>query len=939
MEKPAVEKRVNAFRGSSRQWLWGLIRLVTTAPWCTVLVAVTLAGVALWYTGNALEFETSRNALASSSVRYTQIEEELEADFDTIDYLVVVIEPSHMERGKQFVQALANRLRVDTQHFQHVIEKIDTSSLEGKKLLYLSPTELRFLQHRLDDAQDLIFDLSEAPGLVQLLTSINQEIAKALVTHWTRELFPAPAEPTSAAPVQSLDVSFLGVLFTEMERAIAAPDAYLFRSPWERFFLDDGDVLSEEGYLTSKHDRFLFVLLDDRTTTGGFVKHAAPLRALRAHLQALRHDFPDVQAGVTGGNALNTDEMVAAQHDTILATVIALIGVAALFIVAFRQIWRPLLVVAMLVVAVCWTLGLTTLTVGHLNILTVAFIPVLIGLGIDFGIHLLARYGEERAQNQDFDTAIRAAYLHTGPGVAAAALTTSLAFYAVMFTDFRGLTELGFIAGSGLMLCLLASFTVLPALLALREQYRRVTPGVWQALRRDPLRGLTSYPRTLLSAIALLTLAGVLLLPAPRFDYNLLSLQAQDTESVIWEYRLHEESGRSSWYALSVANSLDELHRKKAQFSALPVVDRVASLASVIPQDQDIRLPLVKELAPYVEDVSGDWAEPEPIDLDKVSLMLQKIRFKLQRPASRWDPQKRPPEAELTATREALLALQERLRTTSPEVMSKALEAFQRALMADFAAKLALLQRNVDPTPIRLADVPDHLRQRFVSQTGRYLLQIFARDNIWERQPMQAFVTQLQAIDADITGPPVIAFHSIRQMQRGYTRGGLYALLAMVGVILLLFRRLRPTLMALIPVLFGGLWTMACMVLFEMQFNMANLVIFPLFLGIAVDDGIHLVHRMLENPEGAAAPLARSTGKAIVLTSLTSMVGFGSLMVAGHSGVFSLGLLTTISVGCSLVATLVVLPLVLHLLPSVTRPTASGKTVPAAMGPGTLPSS
>jgi hypothetical protein len=926
---------VRSLRNRGQQYTQDLIRLTTTAPWVTVLLAVVVAGAGLWYTITALEFETSRNALASTRARYVQLKHEIEEDFDKIDYIVVVVEPPDLERGKQFVQALVPRLRADTQHFEEVIEKIDTSSLEGKKLLLLSPDELRTLKQRLEDAQDLIFDLSAAPGQVQLLTSINQEISKALVTHLTSGflgLSPS-TETTPGAEGQSLDVSFLAALFTEMERAIAHPQSYRYHSPWASFFLKDGEIFSKEGYLTSKNNRFLFVLVDDRTTKG-FVKHAASLRALRAHIQALRRDFPDVQVGVTGGTALNNDEMVAAQHDTLLATVIALVGVAVLFIVAFRQVRRPLLVVATLVIAVCWAMGFTTLTVGHLNILSVAFMPILIGLGIDFGIHLVARYGEERARNRDFNTALQLAYQHTGPGVAAAALTTALAFYAVMLSGFRGLMELGFIAGSGMLLCLLASFTVLPALLALSERHRRAHPGVWEASPRDPLRGLTRFPRTFLSAITLLTLAGVLLLPAPRFDYNLLNLQARGTESVVWEYRLQEGSDRSSWYAISVANSLDELYRKKARFAALPVVEHVASLASLLPPDQDVRLPLVKELAPYVEDVSGAWDQPEPIDLDEINLLLQKIRFKLQRKASEWDPTKRPSEAELTAAREALLALQERLRTTPPEGARNALETFQRALMADFADKLALLQRNVAPTPITLKDIPAYLRQRFVSKSGRYLLQVFARDNIWEREPMRAFVTQLQAIDADITGPPVVAFYSIQQMQRGYTRGGLYALLVIIGVIFLLFRRLKPTLLALIPMLVGGLWTMVGMAFLSLQLNMANLIILPLFLGIAVDNGIHLVHRTLEAPEDATSPLARSTGKAIVLTSLTSMVGFGSLMAARHFGVFSLGVLATLAVGCALLATLVVLPLVLCLLPPATPP-SPGKTTPATVTPKT----
>lgn len=931
-------------RNRGQRFLQDLIRLTTRAPWLTVALAVVLSVVSLWYTAATLQFEASRDALASSQTRDVQIRREISEDFGKIDYLVVAVEPAHPEQGKRFVEALAARLRTDTQHFDAVIEKIDTSNLEGKKLLYLTAEELRSLRQRLADSEDFISALSAAPGLVQLLTSTNREISKALVTHITGGLL-APAAPTDSpaepAPGEALDISFLGALFTEMERAIAAPETYQFRSPWEQFFLKDSDVFAEEGYLTSEHDRFFFVLVDDVTTPGSLVRHAAPVRALREHVAALLGDFPAVRAGVTGDDALNTDEMLAAQRDTLLATLMALVGVAVLFIVAFRQVIRPLLVVAMLVGAVCWTLGFTSLTVGHLNILSVAFLPILIGLGVDFGIHLVARYGEERARNHDFDTAIRLTYLFTGPGVAAAALTTAMAFYAVMLTDFRGLIELGLIAGSGMVLCLLASFTVLPALLALVERRRQVTSGVWKPLARDPLAFLKRAPRLLLGLVVLLTLTIALFVPLPRFDYNLLNLQAHGTESVVWEYRLLEESGRSSWYAISVADSLAELRRKKAQFTSLPVVDRVASLASVLPENQDQRLPLVRELAPYVQDISGDWEHPEPVDLDEVALMLQKIRFKLQREPSDWDPAKRPSEAELTAARNALLALQGRMDATPAETVRRALETFQQALMADFAAKLAVLQRNVNPTaPITLAEVPERLRQRFVSQSGdRYLLQIFARDNIWEREAMRAFVTQLQSVDADITGFPVTAYHAIRQMQRGYTHGALYASLVIIGIVLLLFRRPRPTVLALLPLLFGGLWTVFCMALLDLQLNMANLIILPLFLGIAVDDGIHLVHRMREDPEGAAAPLTRSTGKAIVLTSLTSIVGFGSLMVARHAGIFSLGLLTAVSVGCALLATLVVLPLASHLFPPGSAPSARTDTPSTTTVSDTPPSS
>jgi hopanoid biosynthesis associated RND transporter like protein HpnN len=909
----------SGWRLASHSFMLWLIHLTTARPWLTVGCAVALALLGIGYTATSLEFVTSRNAMAPADAPYMQASEQIRQDFGSLDDLVVVIAPPTLERGKQFVQALASRLRADTQHVREVIHALDTSSLEGKKLLYLSPDELRTLQRRLEDAQNLIYDLADTPGLDPLLSSLNQEISRALVSHLTRGLLESSSatEPGAASartePVQALDITFLTELFSQMEAALREPTRDIFKSPWGSFFLDDDDIFAHESYLTSKDQRFLFVLVADRTTSDGFVKHTAALKALRAHIAEVQRDFPDVSAGVTGGDALSNDEMVAVQHDTVLATIIALVGVAVLFIVAFGQIGRPLLAVGMLMIALGWTLGLATLTVGHLNILSVSFLPMLIGLGIDVGIHLLARYGEERTRQWDFDAALHTAYLRTGPGVAVATVTTALAFYAVMLGDFRGLSELGFIAGSGLLLCLLSSFTVLPAMLALYERHRPAPAGIWAPSSAAPQCAWRPPAGLAVGLIALLTLVGILRLPLPTFDYNLLHLQAKNTESVVWENRLHDGSGRSSWYGLSVADSLSTLRQKQAQFEALPAVERVESVAALVPEGQDLRQSLIRDLAPYVADVSGAWTSPEPVDLNATRRLLQKIRFKLQRDTESWTPDKRPSEAELTSARQALLALQDRLDRVAPDIAQAALDRFQTHLMADFADKWAFLQQNLQPTPITLADVPEQLRQRFVGQSGRYLMQIFARENIWERDAMTAFVSQLEQVDRHVTGPPVIALQSIQQIQQGYVRGGLYALVAIVGMMLLVLGRLRATLLALVPAVLGGLWTLIGMRWLGVDWNMANLIIVPLFIGMAVDDGIHLVHRLQEEPESSRSPLAHSTGKAIVLTSLTTMVGFGSLMVARHSGIFSLGLLSTLAVGATLVATLVALPLVWRL--------------------------
>ena len=266
--------------------------------------------------------------------------------------------------------------------------------------------------------------------------------------------------------------------------------------------------------------------------------------------------------------------MVSSQRDTALATVLSLISVGVLYIAIFWEVWSPLRVQIALQLAICWSLGWATLTVGHLNILSVSFARFSSVWRITWAFTWRRVIVRNALPAMIFVPRWRSARQWSGH--CDCGISVALAFYAVMLANFPGLAELGFIAGSGELLCMVASFTVLPALFAVSQRYLRTRAAAWQAKERRswswswPGR----YPRLTLAGIGVLILISVLV-AAPKFDYNLLHLQAKGTESVVWENRLLEESGHSSRYALSTADSLEELRRKKARFEALPVVDRV----------------------------------------------------------------------------------------------------------------------------------------------------------------------------------------------------------------------------------------------------------------------------------------------------------------------------------------------------------------------------
>lgn len=900
-----------------KQFLRSLALLITTYARTTLVLCLGLAALASVYTIQHLGFISGRNDLISPDKQYVQLDEQYAKEFVGIDQLVVVVSPRDVQQGKDFVTRLAEVLERDTTHVEEVFYRIDTSSLEGKKLLYLPPEDLRSLHRDLEEYQDLVRDLTTAPGLNTLFRSLNEQVSIGMVSHLVSGLLglEPSAEPTGEK--KPVKMAFFQSLLQELERALSMAD-YRYHSPWGDFF-GGAEELSDGGFLMSDNRHFLFLMVEPKKSDGNVDVYQQAIATIRQSFAKLLPDFPGLEAGVTGTKALSNDETLSTQADAGVATVVSLTGVTLLYLFFFRKIRHPLLIVTTLTVGLAWTMGFVALTVGHLTIITVFVAPMLLGIADDFGVHLISRYEEERSLGQSAAAALRTVFEHTVPGIAAGAFTTALAFYAVMLADFRGMQELGWITGSGILLSLLATLTLLPAFVVVIETYRP-----WRAETKQrpfltsafaALGAFTERARRpLLLCAGLLTVGALAALPTVSFDYNLLHLQAHGTESVEWEMRIIKNSERSSWNVLATASSLEEAVRKAAAFASLPTVEAVESVASLIPNGQEERLQLIQTLQPLLRDLPPTLAPTTPVDVSDLRRTLDKLRLKVREENDGRDPVKKPTEPELSEVRRSLLAVIKRLQTLPEDEARAKLERFQDALFVDFRDKWSLLRNNLDPSgPVTLADIPPQLKRRFVSENGqKFLLQVYAKKNLWDREPLEEFISQIRQVDPDVTGSPVIGYESIRAMQAGYIEGGMYAFIVIVVVTFCALRRFGDTLLAMVPLSLGMIWTAGLMWLFGLQFNLANLVAVPLIIGIGVENGIHLLHRFREDGQSSPATLVSgSTGQAVALFSLTTMVGFGSLLVANYYGIFSMGLLLTLAVGSVLVASLTVLPLLL----------------------------
>jgi hypothetical protein len=389
------------------------------------------------------------------------------------------------------------------------------------------------------------------------------------------------------------------------------------------------------------------------------------------------------------------------------------------------------------------------------------------------------------------------------------------------------------------------------------------------------------------------------------FDYNLLNLQANGTESVVWERKAAAAAGRSVFAALSTATSLVDLEAKQTAFQRLPTVSDVQSVLSVLPDRQTEKLALLQRLAGVADSIRV--GPPRALDLRALTVALETLKRRIDL-ASAHSGGGGPPEEFLVIAR-ATSALIERLKARESGAVEVALADYQARLAADFAEHWRRLQLAARPAPLTLGDLPEELRRRFIGKSGKLLLQIYSRHDPWDYPSQARFVEELRTVDPDVTGQPVVGYESTVLIGSSFRRGLLYAFALVAGIAALMIRRVRETVLAMIPLILGTLWTVGVMQLTGLKFNLVNVWALPLIIGSAAEYGLYIILQYLDSPEhGGGSRLTRSTVMAVLFNGLTTITGFGSLLVAHHHGVWSLGLLLVIGSVLTLTASLVVLP-------------------------------
>ncbi len=674
------------------------------------------------------------------------------------------------------------------------------------------------------------------------------------------------------------------------------------------------------GYLTTVDGQHHIVTMFPRLQ-GDEVTDVAPLvaRLQAVQAEALAHAPAGVTLKITGLPALIVDEQRMLQLGMVKSSVASALAILVLCLLMLRSLRQTLIVQVPLLYGVALTLAYVRLAYGNLNLITSSFVAVLLGLGIDFAVHVIYRFNEERRAGADINGAIEASVVQTGPAIVLGAVVTALAFLTTLMTEFTAYGQLGLITAFGLVFMVLTSLVVLPALLS-----RRAGKGIGTVSKEPPgFRALTRFVYRFRVALVVVGIAGGIAgaigLPRIGFNSRYFDFLPANTESAQALDILEMDSLASPVYANVSAPDIERATVMAAELRALPEVGGVQTATDLLPPLDPARLKALQGglaalgRTPDFAKLAARRTTPEQLTpkVGAVADGLDEVRFGLTQAGQS--------TADVDLAIAAFRTLKTRLET---------LDEPGKARLADIEPTLAELLRRAVTTGRAVADrghyvgsdLPLLFRERFVAHQGEGIaLYVIPAGSAWKSETAQAFRTAVAAIDPDVSGLAVnINLHE-NMIITGFRRAAALAAVLIFIVIGIQLRSWRDAALALVPTGLGWLWMLGVMAVIRLNFNVANIVALPLVIGIGTAFGVHLMHRYQEsahNHGGVARldDLVRSTGGAVVLSALTTIASFAALMLGDYGGMSTFGLMMVLGITSCLVASLLVLPALLALL-------------------------
>ena len=850
------------------------MRLVTARPAWVVVVTMAITVFLGKIAFTQLGIDTSTEGMVSLTEAYEDSERRYDAAFPPESpELLAVIDAPTPEGARLAAERLVATLKSDPALFARVEWAAGGSFAQQHGLFYLDLPELEELTGKLAGSRAILARLSDQADLPALCEVVGLS---------------AGADP-AARPLE------LDAVFERFTRTFRAAHTGRF-DPVSWTELLSGRESGAEG-------RRQFVLLYPHLPSDQWLGAEPAMRAVRQAAEDIgRSEWLEARVKLTGEVALEYEERRTLERDGIWIAALSLGMVAIVLgfgVRSFRLIGASLIT---LLVGLVWTAAFAAVVVGDLNMISVAFAALYIGLGIDYAIHLCLRIREVEDVDGDPDHAIEKATVGLGPTLLVCTLSTSIGFFAFIPTAYRGLSQLGLIAGTGMVVSFVVSMTLIPALLRLLPRLRTTrsrsvfSPPWLLTLSAAPQR-FSWFFRGLTVVIAL---GALTVLPAAHFDFNPLKLRDPKSESITTIVEVQSDP-RVSFRALNVL--LDTPKQEAALTEALrnqPGLGEVRSFADLIPADQEEKIQLLARLAATLgpEPFAGDGksrvasAEQNRQAMERLSAVIK-------------DTSRSQAGAELARQIDRFLAS---LAADPAPRREERWKVLHEMLLGTFPAALQQLKSSLEPKLITPDTLPDRLRSQWLGKEGGRRVEIRPEDPVASTQSLAMFVERVLALAPNAVGPPVAERSFSQAITKSFREAIVIALGAIAVLLLIVLRNVADTVRVLATLAMTGVLTAAVTVPLGLAFNYANVIAIPLLLGLGVDTTIHLVRRWREGELTVSALLRTATARAVIVSAFTTMCSFSNLAFAHHRGMASMGQLLFAGTLLMLLVNLLLLP-------------------------------
>ncbi len=865
------------YRTSYVDRLTDFVRWVSENPLQTLCAAAIATYCALAYAITYFQVNSDTSDMIDPDtpflINYRNFQDAFPSYADTI---VIVIEAEGSQDASRAARDLHDALVKRTDLFDTVFAPAAESFFQDNAFLYLSSEDLEKVVDQLAEAQPALSALAADPNLKGLFGLLNTGIDAYE------------------------DGEKLPPLFVElMDRISDTGDDYLAGTP--------SDLIWDDAFSIDDDESTAIQLI---TVQGAL--DFSDLRASRTAIRAIRDIATDLElteengisVRLTGDVPLSDEEMQAVQDSVSVAGLVSLVLICFILGYGTQSLRIMVAIFATLIVGLIWTLAWAFLSVGELNMISATFAILFIGLGIDFSIHLCLRYQEAIEHGDDHRQAILTTKRSIGGAMTLCAISSAIGFISFVPTSYKGIAALGLISGGGMILALIASFTVLPAMLSILGRPSRTSTisTIFIRSTRAFFAYVGHYAKHItIGSVILLGLSATIAAQI-NFDYNTLALKDQDSESLQALKRLQDEGFSTDYTVTILADSLEAVDTVAGELKKLTTIEDVDTPYQFVPGDQDYKRALLDEtsfmLWPVLNEQGGaqDLSDTERRDiiLDLIG-RLSTLRVRMA------DVGLRDSATRLLKVLQGILTL---------ENQAKELQQFEYHLTSHIEEPLDFLRTALNADYIAFEDLPSAVTERVVAKDGRAQVVGLPAGDMTNFEAMKNMVEEVSAAFPNATGRPIVEEGVGNLVVNSFWIAMSLALSSIAVILFLTVREKSDILLIVTPLLMASSLSIATCVLFGIPLNQANIIAIPLILGLGVDNGIHVVMRFHED-DSMTNLMMSSTPRAVILSTLTTLGTFGALSLSIHQGIQSMGLLLAISMFYLLIFTVVVLPAML----------------------------